>query len=404
MKILFINPVGTIGGAERLLLTLFNALKTIDPNIQLYLIAGTDGPLLNKAQALGVEVRVLQLPQQLNQLGDSKLNTANSIITVLSLSTRLIATLPSVWRYLVKLRRLIRKIHPDIVHSNGIKSHLLTAIVRLNKVPLVWHIHDFYSTRSLVKWILKGLSNHATIGIAVSKAVAIDAQKTLLGLPIQLIYNAVDTTYFSPKVIPLYPSHNERDDAIVRVGLIATFAHWKGHGIFLEAAAQVIHYQKSNGKSPNVRFYIIGGTIYQTKDSQVSEQGLRDLAFALQIADYVEFSGYQSTILDSYYLLDIVVHASTQPEPFGLVVVEAMACGKAVIVTQTGGAAELFTHNDDAVGVPPHDCTALAQAMQQLIDNTNRRTQLAKNARKTALENFSQERLGKQVLEVYQNL
>jgi len=80
----------------------------------------------------------------------------------------------------------------------------------------------------------------------------------------------------------------------------------------------------------------------------------------MKIENRVGFVPFQDNPADVYRALDIVVHASTKPEPFGRTIVEAMACGKPVIAAQTGGAAELFTHDHDAVGVPPGDPAALA--------------------------------------------
>jgi len=65
----------------------------------------------------------------------------------------------------------------------------------------------------------------------------------------------------------------------------------------------------------------------------------------MKIENRVGFVPFQDNPADVYRALDIVVHASTKPEPFGRTIVEAMACGKPVIAAQTGGAAELFTHD-----------------------------------------------------------
>jgi glycosyltransferase involved in cell wall biosynthesis len=281
----------------------------------------------------------------------------------------------------------------------------LTGLLGLNSVPLVWHIHDFYSTRPLMAKVLRLVSPRAAIGIAVSKAVAQDAKVTLPCLPIEAIYNSVDVNYFSPE---LGNSNGLNDQSnrltlpanTIRVGLVATFARWKGHDIFLKAVARVIR----ACPNLNVRFYIVGGAIYQTKGSQFSEQELRELAAGLQIEDNVEFIGFQPNIADVYNWLDIVVHASTQPEPFGLAIVEAMACGKPVIVSQAGGAAELFTHNYDAVGVQSGDPEVLASAIKYLIDNPQQRQRLSENARRTVLKRFSHDCLGEQILAVYRRV
>ncbi len=85
----------------------------------------------------------------------------------------------------------------------------------------------------------------------------------------------------------------------------------------------------------------------------------------------------------------------------GRTIAEAMACGRAVIVSNAGGAAELFTHNHDAVGVPPGDADALAAAIRELADDPARRDRLDAAARRTAVERFARERLGPQVLDAY---
>jgi len=429
MNILFVNPVGVVGGAERALLTILIALGTAEPNCQLHLILGTNGPLVEMAQALGVQVKVLQLPDQLNQLGDSDLlpslkgisGSKNLWLALFGFLFRVAKTLPNLVRYLGEFRQAIREIHPDLIHSNGIKTHLLITLAGSMDVPVVWHIHDFYGSRPLIPLVLRWLSKRANLGIAISEAVAQDARVTLPDLPIEVIYNAVDVNYFSPELAieknfidqtvdnpnfrknsPSGTLHIPVDQLTItitpiRVGMVATFARWKGHEVFLEAAAKLL----SDRADLNVHFYIIGGAIYQTKGSQFSEQELRELASVLEIADKVDFLGFQQNIAEVYRWLDIVVHASTGPEPFGLAIVEAMACGKPVIVSQGGGAAELFTHNYDAVGVPPGDRVALSEAMQHLIDNPQQRQYLSQNARSTVLKRFHHHHLAEQILTAY---
>jgi glycosyltransferase involved in cell wall biosynthesis len=185
MIIVFVNPVGAIGGAERVLLTLFAALRNTQPNIQLHLIVGTDGLLVASAQELGVRVRILKLPDQVLQLGDSALKGNNQLRAGLMLLVRIAIALPAFMQYVVKFQKTIGEINPDLIHTNGIKSHLLTRLLGLKRVPVVWHIHDFYSSRPLMARVLRWASDRATGGIAISEAVAQDAIVTLPRLPIE---------------------------------------------------------------------------------------------------------------------------------------------------------------------------------------------------------------------------
>jgi glycosyltransferase involved in cell wall biosynthesis len=80
-----------------------------------------------------------------------------------------------------------------------------------------------------------------------------------------------------------------------------------------------------------------------------------------------------------------------------------MACGRATVVAESGGAAELFTPGHDAVGVPPGQAVALASALRELVNDPPRCERLGACGRRTALERFSRARLGPQLLAAYQS-
>jgi glycosyltransferase involved in cell wall biosynthesis len=400
-KILFLNPVGIIGGGERVLLTMMAGLKAEVPDLQLHLLLGSDGPLVAAATALGVQVEVLPLPERLLRLGDSGLKQQRwhsyfNLVFQLGLGAGELA------QYRSRLTQMIRTLQPDLIHSNGIKTHLLTGVLNLAPIPVIWHLHDFYTTRPLIAKVLGFFRRKASAGIAISQAVAVDGQQVLKDLPISVIYNGIDTTAFAPESHPSEPPVSEPSISEPKpqldIGLIATFARWKGHDLFLEAAAKVIQALPEE----NLQFWIVGGAVYKTQGSQFSEQELRELATHQGIIDQVVFAGFQTDVQALYHQLDIVVHASTQPEPFGMTIIEAMACGKPVIVSQAGGAAELFNPNVDALGFRPGDADALAQAMRCLIISPELRTQLAENARKAVVSRFAQKHFGREILALYQ--
>ena len=97
----------------------------------------------------------------------------------------------------------------------------------------------------------------------------------------------------------------------------------------------------------------------------------------------------------------MVVHASTRPEPFGRVIVEGMACGRAVVAMAEGGAAELFDDGADALGCPPRDPAALAGAMRRLIEDPASAAASARAARASAEARFDRARLADAWASVY---
>jgi glycosyltransferase involved in cell wall biosynthesis len=399
MKILYTNASSQLGGAERNLIDVICAVQRQDPTIEIVvLITAPDGPLVAELMPLGVKIVILELPRKIAQLGDSGLPAGgNKIANALTLVAN-VSLLVDFMRYWWQFRRAIVKVAPDAIHSNGFKTHLLVASLGTS-IPIVWHLHDFISSRLAIGKLLKLLIGRVTVAIAISQAVATDWQTVFPNLNIELIYNAIDTDKYRPSRSDLEPT---TEGSQVKIGLVATYALWKGHDIFIQAIGQIAR-QYPDLKS-QVKFYIIGGAIYETARSQYSRSTLQQLAYDLNVADWLTFIDFQSDIVASYNLLDIVVHTSTKPEPFGRTIVEAMACEKVVIVSNAGGAAELFTHYQDAIGVTPGDPAMLAATIADAIDQPAIRATIGKAARINAIDRFSLDRLGLDLIALYRQI
>jgi glycosyltransferase involved in cell wall biosynthesis len=402
MGLLFLNPVGEIGGAERSLLEMIRAVRRERSNVKVTLLAGGEGPLLDRAAELGADVVLLPMPAQVLRLGEWGMRGRSGLRNLFEIALISPRTTGALGRYLGRLRKEIRSLAPDVVHSNGLKTHLLAALAGPRDTPMLWHVHDFLSRRPLMRRILRSVASRACRAIAVSQSVAADARAVLGNVPVTTIYNVVDTARFHPDGLcadlDRLANLNRAPTHTLRIGLTATYARWKGHDVFLRAAG---HWLRSAPQAP-VRFYIIGGPIYQTGGSQFSLAELRQLARAEGLADRVAFVPFQDETAPVYRSLDIAVHASVLPEPFGLTIAEAMACGRAVVFSKAGGAAELFTADREAIGVPPGDALALAEAIQRIAADKALRQRLGANARSTVLRKFNPDRLGPQLLAVYE--
>ena len=306
-------------------------------------------------------------------------------------------------RYAWQLRGRLRQLRPDVVHSNGMKMHLLGAVSMPRSISLVWHLHDYLTTRQAMLPLLRRLAKRCRIVIANSESVAADVHDALPGGPtVNAIHNAIDPEVFTPdgpamdldQAAGLPPSAA----GTVRVGLVATFALWKGHEVFLQAAATLLC-----GKSPvPLRFYVVGGPLYATVGSQRTREELRDLAIQLGIDDRVGFTGFVSDAAAAMRALDIVVHASTDPEPFGLVIVQAMACARAVVVAAAGGASELVDPEIDALVHPPGDVDGLATAIARLAANADLRGRLGAASRAKVMREFAPAEMAEKVASLYE--
>jgi glycosyltransferase involved in cell wall biosynthesis len=397
MRVLFISPAAELGGAERCLLDCIAALREHGGG-QADVLALADGPLLVNARALGARTQVIQAPRSLSHLGESASRSESGGALLRALSAT-----PSVARFLFRLRESIALARPDVVHTNGMKAHLLAGLVTPAQVRLVVHLHDFISTRRASKWLLPALgrARRRAVFIANSQAVARDFVGIAPDAHVQTVHNVVDTEYFregaaEPDWLASQAGLEPPTPETTTFGLVATYAHWKGHGLFIEAAGLL---KKARPELP-VRFYVVGGPIYETRGSQVHASELLQQARAAGIGSHFGLVPFQEDIARVYRTLNVVVHASTKPEPFGRTIVEAMACARLVIVARAGGATELFDEGVNAFGFEPGNATELAEVMMRALDS-DVRARLGASARQHALAGFGRSRLAPELLRAY---
>ena len=400
MRVLFLDPVGTMGGAERCLLDLVASMRDAHPGLQTGLIVGGPGPLVEGAERLGMDVTVLPLPRALSRAGDSGIVGLRGI---LQQAPSLAVATGALGAYAIQLERAVRAFDPTVIHSNGIKMHLLSALLPNRGAPVVWHLRDFIGQRAIMVHVLRLASPRAAGLLAISRAVVDDAARALHRDDVTLVYDAIDTDRFVPEgprvdldaLAGLPPAPSD----VVRIGLIATYARWKGQEVFIDAAASYVR-----SKGPAARFYIIGGTAYDTDASQFTVAELRARVVDRGLTSVFGLVPFQAAPERVYRSLDVAVHASTKPEPFGRTIAEAMTCGRALIAAREGGAAELVTDDVDALAVAPRDPSVLAEAMRALASDPARRARLGAAARVTAAKRFARGRIGPEVLAAYARL
>jgi glycosyltransferase involved in cell wall biosynthesis len=403
MRIVFLNPSGQMGGAEVALLDTLASLRFAKPQWTLELIVSAEGSVAARARALGVFTTVLPFPDSLARLGDAPAGgPAGDISDRLRLLRRLAVANPTIAAYVSRLRRLLRQRQPDIIHSNGFKMHVLGAVAKPRGVPLIWHVHDYVQCRPIMATLMKFFRRRCSLALANSNSVARDI-KAACGdaFPIQTVYNGIDCQAFSPcgaqLDLDLLSGLPPAEPGAIRIGMLATLARWKGHETFLTALGLVARNQ------PELpwRGYIVGGALYETDGSQTSLDELKGIAERLGISDRIGFTGFVAEPAAAMRALDIVVHASTQPEPFGLVIVEAMACARAVIVSEAGGAVELIEAGKNALVHTPGDAVQLAERITQLITDQQLRVRLGTAGRATAEQRFNRSRLATELVPIY---
>jgi glycosyltransferase involved in cell wall biosynthesis len=397
MRVLFVSPASELGGAERCLLDCIAVLRASHA-VRVSLLTFADGPLVAGARSLGAETVVIEPPLELTKLGESgDERQRNGAIWDMVSGT------PKVGRFLARLRGAIARTEPDVVHTNGMKAHLFAGMVSPPRARLVVHLHDFIGARRVSKWLLPALSRirPRVVFMANSHAVAVDFARLAPSADVRTVYNVVDTEYFrpgppEPEWLAAQAGAGPAAKNETTFGLVATYARWKGHQLFIEAAGRL---RAAYPQLP-LRFYVIGGPIYKTLGSQVDASELLAHARIAGIEASFGLVPFLDDIARAYRSLHVMVHASIRPEPFGRTIVEAMACGCPVLVARAGGAEELFQHGENALGYEPGNAPALAHAMSRMLD-AGIRARLGRAAREHAVSDFGRPRLAQELLRVY---
>jgi glycosyltransferase involved in cell wall biosynthesis len=385
--ILYVNHTALLGGGELALLALVRELdkSRYQPIVLLF----SDGPLVAEMRELATTI-VLPLPDEI-------LKSRRGSFKVSRLPMKQVVGLMT---FLFQLQRKIEEIAPHVIHTNSLKANVFGGLLgRICEIPVVWHvrdrIHEDYMSqgsarvlRLLGRWlpqavIANSLATLATMrlpqakqGVAIASGVDLDP----------FVAAAEGTQTLSHAVSHGHP---------VRIGIIGRLSPWKGQDVFLRAAAKV------HNAFPNTQFLVIGAAMFGDQDH---ERVLHDLAAELGLNECTTFTGFRRDVPEVMAQLHIVVHASTTAEPFGQVIVQAMAAGKPVIASEGGGASEVMEEGKCGFLTPRGDYEALADAIKMMICNPGAAEQAAALARTRALARYGAQFTTRAVQSVYEEI
>jgi len=281
-------------------------------------------------------------------------------------------------------------------HNNSLSGNRATVMAaRLAGVPQICHVRMLRPFSPFERYLARSVDAF----IYMSKAI--EQLYRELGIPAhkgQVIYDPFDIRVFE-RVNQVAELRTElgladQDRLISNVGRLDW---WKGQDYFVQAMAQVVQ------SHPNAKALIVGAPD-PTLSSQTHYQRVQQLVTDLGLSDAVIFAGFRADIPRILAASDIVVHSSSEPEPFGRVIVEAMAAGRPTIATSAGGVLDIIEDQVTGLLVPPKDATALAQAIQKLLGNEEHARIIGQRARQRARERFSVEQHVTAVQRIYQQI
>jgi len=352
-KVLYLQSTSEIGGSD---VSLLRIIDTLDKDrFRPHVLLPFDGPLVGKLKLRGCEVSMLKEMR--------KLTTSQG-------TWYLVRYLMNYPRAVWKLLEIIRRERIDLVHTNTLHNLYGFLAAKLSRRPHVWHVREIVWQSRIFRVVELFLARHfADRIVAVSEAVAEMFQGRNGRCPAQLriLPNGIDIECFSPR----NDGGRVRKDLgigadVPLVGLVGRLDLWKGVETFLHAVAIC------RQQFPGARFLVVGGSI---EGREEYAQSMFELADALHLRDVVIFTGWSYPPEDMPYVhaaLSMLVLASSSPEPFGLVLLEAMATGKSIVATDHGGPKEICVDRETALLVPPQDPQKMAEAILLLLRDPER--------------------------------
>ena len=383
-SVLYLQTTSEVGGSDVSLLRLVEGLDRA--RFRPIVALPSDGPLVARLEASGCTVVVLPAMKKLTR------RRGPAYLAGFAL------TYPFAVR---RLTRLVRDQRVDLVHTNTIHNLYGVSAARLAGRPHVWHVREIVWQFGVLRRLEVFLTRFADRVVVTSDAVGAMFADDRGRLPANLrkVPNGVDVGRFTPGT----PSGRVRADLDLPadaplVGVVCRLDAWKGVDVFLRAAAEL------RASAPGARFVVVGGAL---PGQEAHARDLERLAGELGLGDRVRFAGWRygpADMPDVFRALSVLALPSKEPEPFGLVLLEAMACGVPVVATDHGGPSEICVAGETGLLVPPGDARAMAGAIEQLLADPGRARLMGAAGRRRVETHYDQRDTVRRIESLYDEL
>jgi glycosyltransferase involved in cell wall biosynthesis len=287
------------------------------------------------------------------------------------------------------------RFRPDLVHVNNEPLCNRAAVLagKLLGVPVISHVrgdqqgslmmHPFFRLPdyfiAVSRWVSDSIGR---IGVPEGKRTYIYD-----GIELDKLDTQADGRSFRRR-------HGVRADSFA-VGLVGLLIPWKGQRLFLEAAERIA------AAHPDIDFVIVGSAPDEFK---AFEAELREFAQRPSLAGRVIFTGHVSEMAAAYNALDVVVSASTSPEPLGTMIIEAMTMARPIVAPNHGGALEMVEDRRTGLLFEAGDALDLTEKIITLHGDRELATKLGRQARAQALQTFAIKEHVRRVQAVYDQI
>jgi len=358
VHVLLVDHTGHVSGAEYSLQSLIAGLRAAGVRCSL---ACPTGPLQALSRANGLEPVTISPAEGSLRLHPIRTPRAVAEIT----------------RAAAQVARLARRLNPDLIHGNSIRASLVAGLAgRLARTPAVAHLRDRLPPGPASKASLRLIAATCTSVVANSHYTAAALAEAGIRTSATVVSNPVDLDLFRP--LPSADRTAARaalglTPTTFALGVVGQITPWKGQDMGLRALAELAE------RHPKLRLLVIGSAKFLSDSTRYDNgaylEALHEFTRDPRLAGRVDFLGERSDVAAIMSALDALLVPS-HGEPFGRVVVEAMATGTPVIASAGAGPAEIIEHGVNGLLAPEDDVHAWAAAIERLATDDKARDNL----------------------------
>lgn len=374
MKVCVLDQGEFMGGAEGFTLDLLRAVPKSQWDLLLLYHRHADERYKEAAEQISyIETRRVNIPS----LDQRQLRSY-------------LQTLRTAWAVV----RALKYAKVDVLQTNTIRAHTVGSLAaRFLGIPLIWVMHDCTFPPDILKKLLpypqKIVCVSEFVRDFVVKHGGVEAEIKTEIIPNGIDLDAInaDTSTLRPladidgKPFSFLPHYRY-------VGLVGRIDTWKGQDVFLEAIDVL---NREYPQHQKVQYLIIGDVTASSQERTMFYEKLRDAARRKGLTN-LTFLGRQD-MKDVAKRLDILVHASTEPEPFGRTIIEAWAYGVPVIATKLGAPLSFVAYGKTGLLVEPKDPKDLAQKISLLLEDQHLAETLRMNGKKEVRASYDLARI-----------
>lgn len=372
--ILIIDPADFVGGAE--LFTLDFLHKADHGKFRFTLATGKNEQYLQRAKKIKAKTVFLPIPR---------------------LKSIAFSSLTNLYQSVRALCQFIDTEKIDLLQTNSIRAHIVGSLAAMRKKKsIIWMLHDCTFPRFFLRLLIR-IPQKIVVGTEFVRSFYRNMLPRRFHEKFIVIPNGVDVA----AIQDLAPSRNLKTElnlgeGVSFIGMVGRIDWWKGHDHFIRASAKV------TAKLPKTRFLIIGESSPHDPKTVDFEKKIRELTSDLNLEREVFFLGFRSDVLAIIRQLSVLVHASTEPEPFGRVILEAMAAGTPVIASPFGGPAEMIEDGRNGFLVDPCDHELLARSMCRILEHEELASKFRENGIRTVQKYFDLQKVARRIENLYE--